>query len=258
MGCRSRKYGKRSQETVDLTVDTRSGSGCFQDGSFSIDVEPSQVTIDNGSSEWVTVTLDVPDGKDARKYCWEVKGVVTGDQNPNGSAEDTEDISLNIPELKKCIADLSKTSMSIKPDETGSLTATFENDGNTAWSINVGFNGTPSGWSVSVEGSSSGNLALDGEKEFTIDITPTDSIDANTQRTFYIEGKDGNTWKCRSSISITVGQSRGATMSLGNLALYDAMPGQSQQTTLTVTNQGEWPRYLQSFINLTYRLGGII
>ena len=228
----------RVQETVDLTVDTRSGSGCFQDGSFSIDVEPSQVTIDNGSSEWVTVTLDVPDGKDARKYCWEVKGVVTGDQNPNGSAEDTEDISLNIPELKKCIADLSKTSMSIKPDETGSLTATFENDGNTAWSINVGFNGTPSGWSVSVEGSSSGNLALDGEKEFTIDITPTDSIDANTQRTFYIEGKDGNTWKCRSSISITVGQSRGATMSLGNLALYDAMPGQSQQTTLTVTNQG--------------------
>lgn len=228
----------RVQETVDLTVDTRSGSGCFQDGSFSIDVEPSQVTLDNGSSEWVTVTLDVPDGKDAKKYCWEVTGVVTGDQNPNGSAEDTEDISLTIPELKKCSSELSKTSLSIKPDETGTLVVTFANEGNTAWSVSVGFNGTPSGWAVSVDGGSSGNLALDGEREFTIDITPTDSIEANTQRTFFIEGKDGNMWKCRSSVSITVGQSRGASISLGNLALYDAIPGQTEVTTLSVTNQG--------------------
>ena len=228
----------RVQETVDLTVDTRSGAGCTADGGFTIDVDPSQVTIDNGSSEWVTVTLEIPDGKSAKKYCWEVTGVVTNDQNPNGSAEDTEDISLTVPELKKCNVDLSKTSMSIKPDETGTLTATFENEGNTAWNLNVGFNGTPSGWSASVDGASSGNLALDGEKEFTIDITPTDSIEANSQETFYIEGKDGNLWKCRSTISITVGQSRGATISLGNIALYDAIPGQTEITTLTVTNQG--------------------
>ena len=228
----------RVQETVDLTVNTRSGAGCNQDGTFTIDVDPSQVTIDNGSSEWVTVTLEVPDGKSAKKYCWEVTGVVTNDQNPNGSAEDTEDISLTIPELKKCNVELSKTSMSIKPDETGTLVATFLNEGNTAWSVNVGFNGTPSGWSASVDGSSSGNLAIDGEREFTIDITPTDSIEANTQRSFFIEGKDGNMWKCRSSISVTVGQSRGATMSLGNTALYDVIPGQSETTTLSVTNQG--------------------
>ena len=39
----------RVQETVDLTVDPRSGSGCKSDGSLSIDVSPSSVQIDNGS-----------------------------------------------------------------------------------------------------------------------------------------------------------------------------------------------------------------
>ena len=48
----------RVQETVDLTVSPRSGSGCKSDGSLNIDVSPSSVQIDNGSSEWVTVTLD--------------------------------------------------------------------------------------------------------------------------------------------------------------------------------------------------------
>ena len=64
----------RVQETVDLTVSPRSGSGCKSDGSMSIDVSPSSVQIDNGSSEWVTVTLQVPDGKESDKYCWEIEG----------------------------------------------------------------------------------------------------------------------------------------------------------------------------------------
>ena len=66
---------------------------------MSIDVEPESVTLDNGSSEWVTVTLEVPEGKESDKYCWEIEGVVTNDQNPNGSASDTEEFSLFVPEL---------------------------------------------------------------------------------------------------------------------------------------------------------------
>ena len=70
----------RVQETIQLTVDPRSGSGCKSDSSMSIDVEPESVTLDNGSSEWVTVTLEVPEGKESDKYCWEIEGVVTNDQ----------------------------------------------------------------------------------------------------------------------------------------------------------------------------------
>ncbi|GIR67158.1 MAG: hypothetical protein CM15mP71_3840 [Candidatus Poseidoniales archaeon] len=233
----------RVQETVELTVDPRSGSGCKSDGSLSIDVSPSSVQIDNGSSEWVTVTVQVPEGKESDKYCWEIEGVVTNDQNPNGSASDVEEFSLFIPELKKCDVTLSKSSLSLEPGETGTLLATFSNEGNTDWQINVGFNGSKSSW-AGVDGASSGMLNYDngnGEKEFTIEITPDDSVEANSQNSFYIEGKDGNFWKCRGEVTVTVGQSRGATISLGNTGIYDIPPGQDRSTTLTVTNTGNGP-----------------
>tara|TARA_B100000003_G_scaffold71703_1_gene64292 strand:- start:132 stop:3038 length:2907 start_codon:yes stop_codon:yes gene_type:complete len=233
----------RVQETIQLTVDPRSGSGCKSDSSLSISVDPETVTVDNGSSEWVTVTLDVPEGKESDKYCWEIEGVVTNDQNPNGSASDTEEFSLFVPELKKCSSSLSKTSLSLEPGETGTLVATYSNEGNTDWSITVGFNGSKSNW-ASVDGASSGMLNYNngnGEKEFTIEITPDDSVEANTQNEFYIEGKDGNAWKCRTTVTVTVGQSRAATMSLGNSGLYNIQPGQDATTTLTVTNQGNGP-----------------
>ena len=232
----------RVQETVDLTVDTVGGSGCTADGSMSIDVDPSQVQIDNGSSEWVKVTLEVPEGKASDKYCWEIEGIVTNDQNPNGSASDTEEFDLNVPELKECDLVLSKTSMALEPGETGTLTATFSNEGNTDWSVSVGFVQSPA-W-ASVDGASSGMLPYsggDGEKEFTIEVTPDDSIEANSQKTITIQGKDGSTAKCDADISITVGQSHGASMSLGNTALYNIEPGQDATTTLTVANEGNGP-----------------
>ena len=107
----------------------------------------------------------------------------------------------------------------------------------------MGFNGSKSNW-ASVDGASSGMLNYNngnGEKEFTIEITPDDSVEANTQNEFYIEGKDGNAWKCRTTVTVTVGQSRGAIMSLGNSGLYNIQPGQDATTTLTVTNQGNGP-----------------
>ena len=232
----------RVQETVDLTVDPVGGSGCTSDGSMSINVEPSQVQLDNGSSEWVKVTLEVPEGKASDKYCWEIEGVVTNDQNPNGSASDTEEFDLNVPELKECGLTLSKTSLSLEPGETGTLTATFSNEGNTDWSVNVGFVQNPA-W-ASVDGASSGMLPYsggDGEKEFTIEITPDDSIEANSQKSITIQGKDGNSAKCDADVSITVGQSHGASMSLGNTALYNVEPGQDATTTLTVANEGNGP-----------------
>ena len=233
----------RVQETVDLTLDTVGGSGCTSDGSMNIDVEPSQVQLDNDSTEWVTVTVEVPEGKASDKYCWEIEGVVSNDQNPNGSASDVEEFDLNVPELKECDLTLSKTSIAIEPGETGTLTATFVNEGNADWSVNVGFLGSQSMW-ASVDGASSGMLAYDngnGEIEFMIEITPDDSIEANSQTSITIQGKDGGTEKCNEDIAITIGQSRGASMSLGNTALYSIEPGQTTSTTITVTNQGNGP-----------------
>jgi len=234
----------RVQETVDLTIDTVGGSGCTADGSMSIDVEPSQVQLDNDSSEWVKITLEVPEGKDSDKFCWEIEGIVSNDQNPNGSASDVEQFDLNVPELKECEVTLSKTSLNIEPDEVGTLVATFMNDGNTDWSVNVAFTGgAHSSW-ASVDGASSGILPYndgDGEKEFTIEFTPDDSIEANSQKTITIQGKDGTLEKCSADVTITVGQSHGASMSLGNTALYNIEPGAETSTTLTVTNQGNGP-----------------
>ncbi len=233
----------RVQETIELSVDPVGGSGCTSSGSLSIDVEPSQVTVDNESSEWVTVTLEVPEGQASNKYCWEIEGVVTNDQNPNGSASDTEQFSLNVPELKECDLELSRTSLSIIPGETGTLKATFSNEGNTDWSVNVGFQGSHASW-ASVDGASSGMLPYNngnGEKEFTIEITPDDSIEANSQKTITIQGKDGAVSKCDADVSVTVGQSFGATLSLGNTAIYNVEPGQETSTTLTITNQGNGP-----------------
>ena len=230
----------RTQETIDLTIETIGGSGCAGSNTMSVSVDPSQVQIDNDSSEWVVVTVDVPDGQAADTFCWEITGVVTNDQNPNGSASDTESFDLEVPVLKECDIELSKTSINIDPGNTGTVIATFSNTGNSDWSLNVAFGGSNAGW-AEVDGASSGMLPYsdgEGQKEFTVEITPDDSVEANSQSAITIQGKDGGIVKCNWDISVTVGQSHGATMSLGNTALYNIEPGQNTSTTLTVTNAG--------------------
>ena len=88
--------------------------------------------------------------------------------------------------MKKCSSSLSKTSLSLEPGETGTLVATYSNEGNTDWSITVGFNGSKSNW-ASVDGASSGMLNYNngnGEKEFTIEITPDDSVEVTLKMSF--------------------------------------------------------------------------
>ena len=233
----------RVQETIDLTLEDITSGPCVSSSGFSVSVDPAQVQLDNESSEWVLVTLDVPAGASAEKYCWEITGVVSNDQNPNGSASDVEPFDLTVPELKECDLELSKSSVSIDPGDSGSLEATFSNTGNADWSVNVAFTGSKASW-ASVDGASSGMLPYDdgnGEKEFTIDITPDDSVEANSQSTITIQGRDGNLAKCSSDINVVVGQSHGASMSLGNSVIHNIDPGANAVTTLTVTNEGNGP-----------------
>ena len=104
------------------------------------------------------VSVEVPDGQAADKYCWEVIGVVTND--PTQDASDSEEFSLTVPELRECDMELSKSTISVNPCAEGTLTATLTNTGNSDWSVTMGKSATPasrSSW-VTYDGASSGLL----------------------------------------------------------------------------------------------------
>ena len=61
---------------------------------------------------------------------------------------------------------------------------------------------------------------------------------ANTATEIRIRGLDGNNERCYAILTVTVGQSYGASASLGTNYLTNVEPGTSDSTSLTVTNQG--------------------
>ena len=83
--------------------------------SFTVTLSETSVNIDQDDSETVTATVEVPEGASADTYCWEVTGTVAND--PAQDAKDTEDFDLEVPELRKCTLSLSKTSVSVNPDD---------------------------------------------------------------------------------------------------------------------------------------------
>ena len=230
----------QTNETVSLAVTEGSGPGCASASSFSVSLSETSVNIDQEESEIVFATVEVPEGATADKYCWEVTGTVTND--PSQEAKDTEDFDLTVPQLKKCTLALSKTSVSVNPDDETKVTATYANDGNADWTVYASPVGSKSSW-VQVEGASSGLLPYDngdGERAFDFVVSPDDSVTAGSETVVQIVGKDGNNGpiKCQADLRIIVGQSRGASISLANALLSNIEPGSNKSTTLTITNQG--------------------
>ena len=186
-------------------------------------------------------TVEVPEGAADGKYCWEVTANVGND--PTQEASDTEEFVLNVPELRKCEVSLSKTSVSVNPDAETKITATYTNVGNTDWTVRAVVEGSKSAW-VQVDGAASGLLPYDngnGERAFDFIVSPDDSVSAGTEVVVNIGGKDGNAPvedDCRAELRITVGQSRGASISAANAVLSNIEPGSNKSTTLTITNQG--------------------
>ena len=83
---------------------------------------------------------------------------------------------------------LSKTSMTVDPDDEASLTATLSNTGNSDWSVSMGKTGSRSGW-VNYDGTSSGILPYsdgDGTKAFDLTVTPDDSVTAGDESVIQI------------------------------------------------------------------------
>ena len=230
----------QSNQTINLAVEEGTGPGCASTSSFTVTLSETSVNVDQEESETVTATVEVPEGASADTYCWEVTGTVAND--PAQDAKDTEDFDLEVPELRKCTLSLSKTSVSVNPDDETKIAATYTNDGNADWTVFASAVGSKSSW-VRVDGTSSGLLPYDngnGERAFDFTVSPDDSVSAGSETVVQIVGKDGNNGpiKCQSDLRIIVGQSRGASISLANAVLSNIEPGSNKSTTLTITNQG--------------------
>ena len=231
----------QTNETINLAINEGTGPGCASTSSFTVSLSETSVSIDQEESEIVFATVEVPEGASADKYCWEVTGTVAND--PSQEAKDTEEFDLTVPQLKKCTLSLSKTSVSVNPDDDAQITATYANDGNADWTVHASPVGSKSSW-VQVDGPTSSGLLPydngDGERAFDFIVSPDDSVTAGSETVVQIVGKDGNNGpiKCQADLRIIVGQSRGASISLANALLSNIEPGSNKSTTITITNQG--------------------
>jgi len=228
----------QNQADVNLVLDDITGGACSNQGDLSPSLSESSVSLAANETEEVIVSLDVDNEEEADKYCWEITGTVTSD--PTGNSSDVQEFDITVPILKECSLTLSKTTMSIEPDEEGTLKATFVNEGNSEWTIRAAAAGPKAGW-VAFVGGTSGLLPYNsgsGTKEFNLKVTPDDSVTAGQEQTITIQGKDGTTVKCTSDLTIIVGQSFGATISTTSSQLNNIEPGTSATTTVTVENTG--------------------
>ena len=235
----------RVNETVLLTIDENDNPGC-DPSDLEIEVDPSTVSIDNESSEWVEVIVTVPTGSSAARYCWTLHGQVQND--PTQNASDDLDLELTVPGIHECSAGLSSSMINVDPENMEVVvTVTFSNTGNSQFTIATSISGAKSEW-ASVSGASSGLLPYDdgeGEKEFTILIDPDDSVGAGSEHALTIEGNDGSSKLCEVDLRVIVGQSHGAAMSLSTSTINQVEPGGNGSIEVTVMNLGNGPDTLK-------------
>ena len=205
----------QTESTISIEVDESDESGCSSTIDFDdVDVDPSSVSLGANDTETITFTLDIPEGQEADRYCWEATATVQGGVTPgeDENVSDSDSFSLVVPPIHECESSLSKANLFANPDETVTTVVTFENLGNEPWSVSVDFQGVNAQEWASVDGPSSGQIPYDTSDDtisFTIELTPDDSVEANSETTITVRGKDGSSPKCDSEITLTVGQSYG-------------------------------------------------
>jgi uncharacterized membrane protein len=232
----------QSQANISLTIEDSQEVGCGNAVDLGVSVVPDSLQLDSNETEWVEITVVVPEGQEADEYCWEITATVqnggVGDDN-----SDTEPFSLDVPEIHTCEVSLDKTTIYANPEQSISVVATFSNTGNSDWDIKVDIEGSRDSW-ADVSGASTGVLPYDdgsGTKEFTIVITPDDSIEANSETILTIKGKEAANTRCSETLRVTVGQSFNAGLSLDSTYLPNVDPGSNASTLIKVTNQGNGP-----------------
>jgi len=223
----------QTNETITLTTNEASGPGCSNAGEITVTLSDTSVSVDANESEFVIVSVEVPEGQEADKYCWDIDGVVSND--PSQGSTDNQEFDLTVPELHECSISLTKNSITVAPGAEGNLKVMFVNEGNVDWTISVGKSGSKASW-VSVDGASSG--IMDDEKQFDLLVNPDDSVEAGSESVVAIQGKDGSSVKCTKDLRIILGQSHDASVSLSSSLMSNIQPGDNGTTTLVVTNQG--------------------
>ncbi|MCS5536121.1 MAG: hypothetical protein NZ802_09740, partial [Candidatus Poseidoniales archaeon] len=237
----------RVNETVLLTIDENDNPGC-DPSDLEIEVDPTTVSVDNESSEWVEVIATVPIGSSAARYCWTLHGQVQND--PTQNASDDLDLELTVPEIHECSAGLSTSMINVDPENMDwEVIVTFTNTGNSQFTIATSISGAKSEW-ASFSGASSGLLPYndgEGEKEFTILINPDDSVEAGSEHVLTIEGNDGSSGPklCEVDLRVIVGQSHGAAISLSSSTINQVEPGGNGSINVTVMNLGNGPDTLK-------------
>ena len=241
----------RTNATISLEVQEDDEPGCDPMELTDVTLSKTSLNIDNDSSEWVDLEVNVPEGQQAKKQCWNVHAEVTNDPQGNSTAD--LPVDLDIPELHECDSELTSSLLVIEPDQTKSTTITFSNTGNTQWSVQARVSGSKASW-AQFDGVSSGTLSYntdDDTKSFDIDVTPDDSVSSGSEVILIIEGKDGNgPIKCSSDLTVRVGQSHGAAVSLSKSMISNVIPGGNDSTTITVTNQGNGEESMRIAVTL--------
>ena len=229
----------RANITVNLEITENQGAGCSNVDDFSISVDPSSINVNSEESEWVEISTEVPDGQSADKFCWTITGKVANDPSQNSS--DSEDFSLDVPELHTCEMSMSKSIVRVDPDKEGLITATVRNTGNSAWDVSMVKSGSKANEWLSFDGASSDRLPYGSSsdtKEFSLKVTPDDSVASGQEVEFTVTAKDGGTMACQDTFKVIVGQSHGASISMANGLLSNVEPGTSQEAVATISNDG--------------------
>jgi len=235
------------EQQANVQLEMTSDSDCESD-TLDATVDPQVLQLDPEDKETVEVTVDVPDGSstEAGDHCFILKATVTNDPNAADQAEDNITLTLKIPERKECDPDLQFTSHNLDPGDSATNSFEIENIGNTEWTVTANAQAQDSdhdiaGW-VDFDSPLSKLLSEPGGSQdshtFTFSVTPDDSIESGTQVGIKIQGRAGTSIGCEQILTVTVGQSHDASMTLSKNKLSNVEPGSSDTVTVQITNQG--------------------
>ena len=235
------------EQQANIQLEMTSDSDCESD-TLDATVDPQVLQLEPEENEQVEVTVEVPDGRstEAGNHCFILKATVTNDPNAADQAEDNLTLTLIIPELKECDPTLQYTSHNLDPDESASNSFEVENVGNTEWTVTANAQAQDSShditdW-VDFDSPLSKLLSEAGGSQdshiFTFSVTPDDSIESGTQVGIKIQGRAGTAVGCEQVLTVTVGQSHAATMTLSKNKLSNVEPGTSDTVSIQITNLG--------------------
>ena len=235
------------EQQANVQLEKISDSDCESD-TLDATVDPQVLQLDPEDKETVEVTVDVPDGSstEAGDHCFILRATVSNDPNAADQAEDNITLTLKIPERKECDPNLQYTSHNLDPDESATNSFEVENIGNTEWTVTANAQAQDSDHDITdwIDFNSplSNLLSEPGGSQdshtFTFSVTPDDSVDSGTQVGIRIQGRAGTAGGCEQTLTVTVGQSHAATMTLSKNKLSNVEPGSSETVSVQITNLG--------------------